>query len=196
MFWRRGAIRGFIIWYLRQHVLLGPVSEKKIIAVYCTLFIAWAGATTVTYVLYTLLVAPFIFLAAGDLAHSLCDKRWGKIIVIAVFAQVLFYTLFIKRNYISDYTIKEADSWIRQNLPEGSTIAIPKNDTWTPFVIRRHSGSFKILEGASSQSSAMKAVAELGKIYSKADYVVISEPEYVPIKAAPAGKIPGGICRA
>ena len=165
--------------------LSGPAYEKRIIAVYCTLFLAWAGATSYTYVLYTLLVAPFIFLASGDLAHSLFDKRWGKIIVIAVFAQVLFYTLFIKRNYISDYTIKEADSWIRQNLPEGSTIAISKNYIWTPFVIRRHSGSFKIIEGASSHSIVLYAVVELGKIYSKADYVVISEKEYAAIKANP-----------
>lgn len=165
--------------------LSGPAYEKRIIAVYCALFMAWAGATPGTYVLYTLPVAPFIFLAAGDLAHSIFDKRWGTIIVIAVFAQVLFYTLFIKRNYISDYTIKEADSWIRQNLPEGSTVAIARNDTWTPFVIRRHSGSFKILEGASSQSSLTKAVAGLGKIYSKADYVIISEYEYAAIKRTP-----------
>ena len=163
----------------------GPVYEKRIIAVYCVLFIAWAGVITHAFVLYTLLVAPFIFLAAGDLAHSIFDRRWGKVIVIAVFAQGLFYTLFVKRNYISDYTIKEADSWIRQNLPEGSTVAIPKNDTWTPFVIRRHAGSFKILEGASSQTMPAQAVAELGKIYSKADYVVISEPEYALIEAAP-----------
>lgn len=78
----------------------GPSYEKKIAVVYCALFAAWAGAAPYTYVLYTLPLAPFIFLAAGDLAHSIFDSRWGKVIVIAVFAQVLFYTLFIRRNYV------------------------------------------------------------------------------------------------
>lgn len=158
--------------------LKGPFSEKQMVAAYCLLFIAWAGATSGTYVLYVLPLAPFLFLAAGDFASSLFGKRWWKVLAIAVFAQVALYTFYVKRNYVSDYTIKEADAWIRGNLPGKAVIAIAKNDTWTPFVIRRHAGSFKILEGAPSQARLMDAVTELGKIYSKADYVVISEYEY------------------
>ena len=162
----------------------GPASEKRIVAVYCILFIVWAGANPSTYILYTLPVAPFLFLAAGDLAHSIFGRRWGRVLVIAVFAQALFYTVYVKRNYISDYTIKRADSWLRENLPADATVAIPKSDTWTPYVIRRHAGSFKVLEGASSQTIQSQAVAKLGAIYSNAEYVVISEPEYVPVEEA------------
>lgn len=165
--------------------LKAEVSEKTLVAAYCALFLTWAGATSGTYVLYALPLAPFLFLAAGDLAASLWDRRWGKVLVIAVFAQVLSYTLYLKYHYVSEHTIKKADAWIRENLPEGATIAIAKNDTWTPFVIRRYAGSFKILEGASSQASLMEAVTELGKIYNKADYVVISECEYNFTRATP-----------
>lgn len=165
--------------------LKAEVTEKTLVAAYCALFLAWAGATSGTYVLYTLPLAPFLFLAAGDLAASLFDRRWGKVLAIAVFAQVLAYTLYIKGCYLSDYTIKKADAWIRQNLPEGATVAIAKSDTWTPFVIRRRSGSFKVLEGAPSQAPLMEAVTELGKIYEKADYVIISECEYNFTRSAP-----------
>ncbi|HAN04854.1 MAG TPA: hypothetical protein DCW72_05690 [Elusimicrobia bacterium] len=158
--------------------LKGGVSEKTLIAAYCVLFLVWAGATSGTYVLYALPLAPFLFLAAGDLAASLLGRRWGKLLVVAVFAQVLSYTLYLKYHYVSDYTIKTADAWIRENLPEGATVAIAKNDTWTPFVVRRHAGSFKVIEGAASQAPLMEAVVELGKIYAKADYVVLSECEY------------------
>lgn len=163
----------------------GPSYEKKISAVYCALFIAWSGATPFTNVHYALLVAPFLFLAAGDLAHRLFNKRWGKLLVIAVFAQVLLYTLYIKRNYVSSYTTKEADTWIRENVPEGSTIAISRNDFWMPRVIRRRSGSFKLLEGGAPQGMLPQAIVELGNIYSKADYVIISEYEYAGLQSAP-----------
>ena len=169
--------------------LPGPISEKKVTAIYCALFLLWSGSTSKTYVLYALPVAPFIFLAAGDLAHSIFDRRWGRFVFIAVFAQVLCYTLYLKHNCVSDYTIKEADSWIRQNFPAGSAVAIPKSDTWTPYVIRRRSGSFRVIEGASPQATTPQAVAGLGDVYSKADYVVLSKLDRSPVEGEP-GKYP------
>lgn len=163
----------------------GPFGEKTFIAIYCVLFMVWAGASSIPVITYTLPLIPFVCLAAGDLAHSIFDKRWGRLLVAAVLAQSMLSTLYVRHNYISGYTIKEADLWLRNNVPPGSIVAVPKNDTWTPFAIRRHSGFLKIMEGVSPQSSISDGVAALGRIYSKADYVVLSEREYGFVKSVP-----------
>jgi hypothetical protein len=129
---------------------------------------------------YYLPVVIFLTIFAARFAAFISRKRLGILIVALVSIYTAAYTIYLKSFFWRPASPVVASEWIEKNIPVGAAIAIPKNDTWTPPIIRQYHPPYKVIEAASSQAHIRNAVTRLPSVISGADYLVIAEPEFGP----------------
>ncbi|MHB8354647.1 MAG: ArnT family glycosyltransferase, partial [Burkholderiales bacterium] len=136
------------------------------------------GASGSQAITYCLPLTPFIALAGGASAEALSSRGWGKVLAALVAGYTLAYAGYLQSFFIAESTYTQADAWIEANIKPGTAVAISKNDSWIPPVIRQYAPPDRVLEGGSSQGPLTEAIAGLPGAAEKADYVVLSEVEY------------------
>ncbi len=151
--------------------------ERMIIFAFSLAYILWLGPAEGQAINYCLLLIPFFILFAVDYAARLWKKKIGRGIVTFVFLYTFCYSAYLVNFYAHSSTLKEASLWMSENIPAKSKIAISKNDTWTPPIIRSYNSPYRITEGGSSKAPLREAFFSFLQIYGKGDYVLLSDTE-------------------
>lgn len=158
--------------------------ESLMVVVFAAAYFLKFGAPRGQVMTYVLPLTPFMALAAGALADRIFDRRWGKVLCVLVAAYTLSYSVYMQSFFLRPSGVTRAGDWIAGNIPPGSAIAISKNDTWTPPEIRRYDAPYRLLEGGTPQSALSGAIAALPEAASDAEYLVLSEREFIEAASA------------
>ncbi|HBE88832.1 MAG TPA: hypothetical protein DDW67_06790 [Elusimicrobia bacterium] len=152
--------------------------EDLILVLFAAVYFLKFAAPTEQLLNYCMPLLPVMALAAGALADRIFDRGWGKALVISVAAYTFSYAAYLQSFFLRPSVITMAGEWVAENIPAGSPVAMPKNDSWTPPELRRYDAPYRLLTGGTSQGSLTEAIEALPAVAGPAEYLILSEAEY------------------
>ncbi len=143
--------------------------------VFCLFYIVKFGYPLHQAFTYSLPMAPFFALLAGNFAAK--GGRAAVIFCAAVLVYSFSYSFYQKAMWKDENTIFASSRWIEGNIPHNKTVCLSRIDIWTPTVLRAYDTPYRIKVFGEAKTNFGEGLRDMLLNSDLCDFIVLSEYE-------------------